>query len=153
MRTVYEFGPRGELPPVRLVWYQGNVKPDRWNQREIEQTPNGTLFVGRKGMLHVDGQRRMLLPQKTFDGFVPPTPTLPSVASHYAEWIDACKGRGRALADFEYSGWLTESNHLGNVAYRVGKKLLWDTAAMRASNAPEADPFLRREYRKGWSLA
>jgi predicted dehydrogenase len=152
MRTVYEFGPRGDLPPVRLVWYQGNVKPDLWNQKAIEQTPNGTLFIGQKGMLHVDGQRRTLLPKKTFDGFIPPAPTLPSVASHYAEWIDACKGRGRALADFEYSGWLTESNHLGNVAYRVGKRLLWDADAMRATNAPEADAFLRREYRKGWSL-
>jgi predicted dehydrogenase len=152
MRTIYEFGPRGELPPVKLIWYQGNVKPDLWNQKAIEQTSNGFLFVGKKGMLHVDGQRRLLLPKNQFEGFAPPAPTLPSVASHYAEWIDACKGQGRTLADFEYSGWLTESNHLGNVAYRVGKKIAWDAAKMRAPNAPEAEKFLRREYRKDWSL-
>ena len=54
--------------------------------------------------------------------------------------------------NFEYSGWLTEANHLGNVAYRVGKALEWDAKAGKARNAPEAESFLRREPRKGWSL-
>ena len=64
----------------------------------------------------------------------------------------ACKGQGKALANFDYSGWLTESNHLGNVAFRVGKKLEWDPVTMRAKNAPAADQYLQREYRKGWAL-
>ena len=38
----------------------------------------------------------------------------------------ACKSGKPTLRNFEYSGWLTEANHLGNVAYRVGKKLEWD---------------------------
>jgi len=54
------------------------------------------------------------------------------------------------LANFDYAGWTTEANHLGNVAYRVGKKLQWDAERMKATNAPEADKFIRREYRKGW---
>ena len=62
----------------------------------------------------------------------------------------ACKGGKPTLANFDYAGWTTEANHLGNVAYRVGKKLQWDAAAMKATNAPEADRFIRREYRKGW---
>ena len=57
-----------------------------------------------------------------------------------------------ASADFEYSGWLTEANHLGNVAYRAGKKLQWNPRTLKATNAPEADKFIRRTYRKGWSL-
>ena len=55
-------------------------------------------------------------------------------------------------ADFEYSAWLTEANHLGNVAFRLGKKIQWDAQNLRATNAPEADPLIRREYRKGWTL-
>ena len=55
--------------------------------------------------------------------------------------------------NFEYAGWLTEANHLGNVAFRVGKKLHWDPKTLQATNAPEAERFIRREYRKGWSLA
>jgi hypothetical protein len=54
-------------------------------------------------------------------------------------------------SNFKYSGWTTEANHLGNVAYRTGKKIEWDHQALRATNAPEADPFIKRpEYRKGW---
>ena len=53
---------------------------------------------------------------------------------------------------FSYSGLLTESNQLGNVAYRVGKKLEWDPVNLRASNCPEAGRYLRPEYRKGWTL-
>lgn len=152
MRTVYEFGAREGLPPVKLIWYQGNVKPDQWNQKAIEQTGDGILFIGKKGMLHANYRKLELLPKKDFADFVRPAPTLPSVSSHYQEWIDACKGKGQTLANFEYGGLLTESNHLGNVAYRVGRKLEWDHAAMRVKNAPEAEQFLKREYRRGWSL-
>ena len=57
------------------------------------------------------------------------------------------------MCDFEYSGLLTEANHLGNVAYRVGKKIHWDAKEMRATNAPDAEQFIRRDYRKGWNLS
>jgi predicted dehydrogenase len=152
MRATYEFGTRGDLPAVKLHWYQGETKPEIWTNKGIPQWPSGTLFVGDKGMLLSDYNKHLLLPEKDFAGVKLPEPTLPRVSSHYVEWIAACKGEGRCLADFTYSGWLTETNHLGNVAYRAGKKLTWDAEKMRATNAPEADPFIRREYRKGWEL-
>ncbi len=152
MRAVYEFGARGALPPVTVTWHQGEDKPAIWTERGIPQWPNGVVFIGKKGMLLSDYGKHVLLPEKEFAGFTPPVPTIPKAASHHLEWIGACKGLKRQLADFEYSGWLTESNHLGNVAFRVGKKLEWDPVALRAKNAPAADHFLRREYRKGWVL-
>ena len=54
--------------------------------------------------------------------------------------------------NFEYAGWLTEANQLGNVAYRTGKKLEWDPVKLEATNAPEAEPLIKREYRSGWNL-
>ena len=42
---------------------------------------------------------------------------------------------------------------MGNVAYRAGKKLEWDAKNMKFPNAPEAEKFLGRTYRKGWSLS
>jgi len=47
---------------------------------------------------------------------------------------------------------LTEAALLCNVALRVGKKLTWDAANLKAVGCPEADALIRREYRKGWSL-
>jgi hypothetical protein len=70
-----------------------------------------------------------------------------------AEWIRACKGEGpKALCNFDYAGPLTEANHLGNVAYRAQKKLEWDAKNMKFPNAPEAEKYLGRTYRKGWKL-
>jgi predicted dehydrogenase len=152
MSATYEFGPRGNQPAVKMTWYQGEMKPEIWTKKGIPQWGDGCLFVGDKGMLLADYGRHLLLPEKDFAGYKGPDPSLPRVSSHWVEWVEACKGGKPCLADFRYSGWLTEANHLGNVAYRVGKKLTWDAAKMRAVNAPEADKYIRREYRKGWEL-
>jgi predicted dehydrogenase len=152
MQATYEFGPRGDQPPVRFTWYQGENKPDLWRDGAIPQWGNGHLFVGEKGMLLSDYDKHVLLPEQDFADYVPPEPWLPRVASHYADWLDACRNGTQASADFEYSGRLTEANHLGNVAYRVGKKLHWDPVAMRATNAPEADPLICPPRRAGWEL-
>jgi predicted dehydrogenase len=152
MTAIYEYEARGDLPPVKLSWYQGEDKPAIWKSGGIPKWDNGVLFIGAKGMLLADYRKHVLLPEKDFADVKLPEPTLPRVSSHYAEWIEACKTGKPALANFEYSGWLTEANHLGNVAYRVGKKLEWDADSLRVRNAPEAAPLLRREYRKGWEL-
>ena len=69
------------------------------------------------------------------------------------EWVNFAKGNGPVPgSNFQYSGWTTECNHLGNVAYRAGKKLEWDPVNLRAKNAPEATPFIQRAYRQGWTL-
>ncbi len=152
MRAVYEYGPRGDMPAVKLTWYQGDEKPEIFKSGGIPKWGDGILFIGDRGMLLADYSKYLLLPENQFVDFKKPDPTIPHVSSHYAEWIDGCKSGKQSLADFQYAGWLTEANHLGNVAYRVGKKLEWDAEAMRATNAPEADKFIHREYRKGWEF-
>jgi len=153
MWAAYEFGPRGDLPAVRMTWYQGEEKPAIWKEGGIPQWGNGHLFIGSKGMLLSDYGKYVLLPEKEFAGYQPPEPFVPRVESHHKEWLDACKSGTESSANFEYSGWLTEANHLGNVAYRAGKKLQWDPEKLSATNAPEADRFIRCEYREGWKLA
>lgn len=152
MSATYEYGSRGDQPPVRLTWYQGESKPALWKSSGIPRWGDGCLFVGDKGMLLADYGKYLLLPEKDFADFQRPEPSLPRSPGHHAEWIQACKSGGTTSADFQYAGWLTEANHLGNVAYRVGKKLEWDADRMVVHNAPEATQFLRREYRKGWEV-
>jgi predicted dehydrogenase len=150
MSVTYEYAARSAMPPVKLTWHQGENRPKIWTDGGIPQWLDAQLFIGDKGMILSSGGKHMLLPEKDFAGFVPPPQTIPNSPGHYAEWIEACKGGKPSLATFEYAGWTTEANHLGNVAYRTGKKLQWDATAMKATNAPEADQFIRREYRKGW---
>ncbi len=152
MRAVYEYGPRGDRPAVTLSWYQGDEKPEPWKNGTIPQWDSGVLFIGDDGMLLSDYGKYILLPEEKFEGVPAPEPFLSRPSSHHAEWIDACKTGAPTGSNFDYAGQLTEANHLGGVAYRVGKKLEWDADAMRATNAPEAEPLLRREYRAGWSL-
>jgi hypothetical protein len=168
MTATYEYGQRGDLPPVKVSWYQGEHKPPMWKdlplkkvegrrrQQGQDQPPrqqpwnDGHLFVGDKGMLLSDYQGFVLLPEERFKDVKLPEKTLPRPGEHHAEWLECIRNGTQPSANFEYAGWLTEANHLGNVAYRVGKKLQWDPEKLKATNAPEADQYIRRPYRKGW---
>jgi hypothetical protein len=152
MSATYEYAARGDMPAVKLTWYQGDMKPEILKRKKIPQWSSGVLFVGSKGMLLADYAKFQLLPEEKFKDFILPAQTIPRVKGHHEEWIECCKNGKRPSANFEYSGWLTEANHLGNVAFRVGKKLQWDAAQMKANNAPEAAQYIKREYRKDWKL-
>lgn len=152
MSATYSYGARGEMPAVNLTWHQGENKPEIWRSGGIPKWDSGCLFIGSKGMLLSDYDKHLLLPEHEFAGFKAPAQTIPRSPGHHMEWINACKTGAPTTANFEYSGWLTEANHLGNVAFRAGKKLEWNAEKMVASNAPEANRFIHREYRKGWDF-
>ena len=117
---------------------------------------SGSILVGNKGKMYSGsdyGSSYTLLPVADFRDYRPPQATIPRSPGHHAEWIHACKTGAPTTCNFEYAGWLTEANHLGNVAFRAGQKLEWDSASLRPTNTRAADKFIRREYRAGWKLA
>ncbi|KAA5541825.1 Gfo/Idh/MocA family oxidoreductase [Roseiconus nitratireducens] len=153
MQVTYQYESGGDRTPLQLTWYQGLEKPDRWKRGEIPKWSDGHLFVGDEGMLLSDYRKHVLLPEQKFVDFQGPDPFLPRSQSHHQDWIDACKGGPATLSNFEYAGLLTEANHLGNVAYRAGGELHWDTESMSASGTErDPEPFLKRQYRAGWTL-
>ncbi|WP_372719546.1 Gfo/Idh/MocA family protein [Novipirellula sp.] len=153
MTAVYQYGSRGKLPPVTLSWYQGTHKPELWTQKAIPQWDSGVLFVGSKGMLLSDYGKHVLLPESDFAEFKRPEPFIADSPGHHQEWLQACRGEGETGSPFaSYAGPLTEANHLGNVAYRLGKKITWNRETMECVGCPEAEPLLRRQPRAGWSL-
>jgi predicted dehydrogenase len=152
MSATYEFGARSEMPSVKVTWHQGESKPAMWIDGRIPKWGDGVLFIGDKGMILSDYMKHTLLPEEQFKDFKRPEPFIPDSIGHHAEWIDACKTGNPTTCNFDYSGALTEANNLGNVAYRVGKKITWDPVKLEATNAPEAAKIIRREYRKGWAL-
>ena len=112
----------------------------------------GVLFVGEKGQLVADYGKRVLLPKEKYADFKPPEPWIAPSAGHHREWILGCKTGSPTLCNFDYSGALIEHNLLGNVAFRVGQKLTWDAENLKATNCPEAEKYIRKEYRKGWEI-
>ena len=147
-----EYPARGVLPPVTLTWYSGGGYPALMKEGKVPQWPNAVLFIGSKGMLIADYGRHLLLPEEKFADFKRPDPFIPESIGHHREWVEACKTGGPTTCNFDYSGALTEAALLCNVALRTGKKLTWDAKKLKAIGCPEADAFIRREYRKGWKL-
>jgi predicted dehydrogenase len=152
LTATFEYGQRGEMPAVKLTWYQGEPKPAAWTDGHIPHWDSGVLFVGSKGMLLADYSQHRLLPEKQFADFQRPPKSIADSIGHHAEWLRACKTGSATTCPFSYSGLLTEANHLGNVAYRAGKRLEWDTHKAQVTNASDLEHLLGREYRKGWKL-
>ena len=147
-----EYPARGDLPPVTLTWYNGGGYPALLKEGKVPQWGNAVLFIGSEGMLIADYGRHQLLPEEKFADFKRPDPFIPDSIGHHREWIEACKTGGPTTCNFDYSGALTEAALLCNVALRTGKKLTWDAKKLKAIGCPEADAFIRRKYRKGWTL-
>ncbi len=147
-----EYPARGDLPPVTLTWYNGGGYPALVKERNVPQWSSAVLFVGSKGMLLADYGRHQLLPETEFAAFQPPDPFIPNSIGHHREWIEACKSGGPTTCNFDYSGALTEAALLCNVALRTGEKLTWDAANLKAIGCPQADAYIQRPYRRGWTL-
>jgi hypothetical protein len=146
----YQFPERGNLPPVKLTWYDGNLIP---KQVAGERVPgSGVMFVGSEGKMYADYGKYKLFPAEKFADYKKPPQTIPTSIGHHAEWIKACKDGSPTTCNFDYSGALTESVLLGNVAYRTGEELEWDAANLKATNCPEADQYINKEYRSGWEV-
>jgi predicted dehydrogenase len=149
MATQLDFPARGSLPPVSLHWYQG--RPAIAADRGAADKAFNTLFIGSEGVLACGFDKWKLLPEDTFAEFKGPEPAMPPSPGFHKEWIDACRGGKPASCNFDYSGPMTESVLLANIAYRVQGEFDWDAVALKASSS-DAQPLLRRDYRKGWEV-
>jgi hypothetical protein len=137
--------------------------PSLLKEHNMPNYRKSLLFVGADAMLLVDRTpnhpdfgpafaKPELYPREESASSQWPPPTIPESIGHEKEWLAACMTGSPTLCNFDYSGPLTETVLLGTVAYRAGLKLEWDPVNLRVTNCPEADRFIRREYRQGWTL-
>jgi hypothetical protein len=161
----YEFparplaGPQGgSWPPLTLTWYDGGLMPPRPAELEDGRRfgdADDNLYVGDKGKML--GHR--LIPESKSKEFGKPPEVLARSPGHHKEWISACKDGKPAGSNFDWAGPLTEVVLLGNIAIRMsqqlyekGLKLYYDGPNMKITNLPEANKYIREEYRQGWTL-
>jgi predicted dehydrogenase len=151
----YDFPARGDMPPVRLTWYDGGkqVPEALLDGVRIDKGFNGSLFVGDRGKVFMPhGGEPKLLPEARFRDYEPPAPYLPRSPGHYQEWVTACRTGTPTASNFDYAAPMTESILLGNVAFRAGRRIEYDWRSMRCPNCREADRLIRHRYRRGWKL-
>lgn len=156
-RVTYDFPAREGMDPVKVHWYDGGMKPPRPQELDegLQWGTGGTLYVGDKGKML--GHR--LIPESRAKAYGRPPQRLERSPGHYAEWIAACKGGRPAGSNFDHAALLAQVVLLGNVALRpalkerlVRTKLLWDGPNRTITNLPEANAYLGRQYREGWTL-
>ncbi|MBM4028153.1 MAG: Gfo/Idh/MocA family oxidoreductase, partial [Planctomycetes bacterium] len=158
----YEFPARGEMPPVKLTWYDGRLMPPRPEDldrgRRLEG--NGAIYLGDKGTImhgsHGAGGLR-IVPEVKMKAYERPEKTLPRVnrgaSGHEQDWVRACKDGKPASSTFEYGGPLTEMVLLGVLAMRLKDTVLeWDPVNLKVTNNDEADKYIRPAFREGWTL-
>jgi len=155
--VTYDFPAREGMPPLRLVWYDGGLRPPRIPgiDEGIQLGAGGVLYIGSKGMILND----QILPKSLQESYTRPEPYIPSSPGHHQEWTDACKGGEPAGSSYEWAGPMTETVLLGNIALRPElreklsyQSLRFDPVKLSFPDMPEADQFLHYEYRDGWSL-
>lgn len=157
--VTYRFPERENFPPLKVTWYDGGIMPARPEELEDDRMMGdqfgGALYIGTKGKIlcgshGANGVR--IIPESKMQAYKKPAPTIPRSVGHRQEWIASCKSGKPSEANFDFSGPLTETVLLGNIALRLRKKIYWDSEKFTITNVPEANEFLRRPYREGWML-
>jgi predicted dehydrogenase len=145
----FEFPAREGMPPLLLTWYDGGLKPARPKELEPSRAMADVIYLGEKGTMM--GHR--IIPESRMKEYGRPPKVLPRSVGHVKEWVDACRGGPAPGANFvDHAGLLSEVCLLGSVAVRARQKLQWDDRQLKVTNNKEANQYLRRTYRSGWTL-
>ena len=159
-KVTYRFPAGKHSTDLKFVWYEGKQSPPEEVVADagmpVKQVVGrfDLVMIGEKGKFFFQRKSMnwMVTPQQLVEDFEEPAITIPRVPNEDVEWIEACRGGAPALSNFGHAGPFTEVVLLGNLAIRLGKKIEWDGPSMKATNAPEADALIQRDYRQGWEL-
>jgi hypothetical protein len=168
------FAPKANRPALDIFWYDGGIKPpvpEELMAENKELAEEGMLLVGDKGKIlgGFRAENPQLIPDEKMRAYrtannipepAPPQPRArgeqdgrPRVSPRDAAWIEAFKGGPASYGDFRLAGPICDAVNLAAISLRLGgRRLLWDAAAAKITNVPEANAFLTREYRPGWLI-
>jgi predicted dehydrogenase len=153
--VTYEFPARGYMPPVKVQWCDGGLRPPRPEGLEAGRAMRDATYYGDKGIIcHAShGAMPELIPADP--NFKGPDPWLPRTGNIFEDWLDAIKNGKKACNDFSIAARLTEIMLLTNIAVKHQRDnitLEYDAANMKITNLPAANSMFHYEYRSGWSL-
>lgn len=164
---------------IKVSWHDGGLTPERPEDLLPEEPmgnwDGGVIMEGTKGKIMCDcyGANPRLIPTRLMKEKKMPKETIKRVPEgHYIQWVNACMdgyGKGVTSSPFDYAGPFTESILMGNLAIRSfmmkdpgakgdnkypgRKRLMWDAKNMKITNFEQANQFVKREYREGWTLS
>ncbi|WP_395089159.1 Gfo/Idh/MocA family protein [Armatimonas sp.] len=155
--TTFMFAATSTRGPIKLVWYDGNKQPsldvlgdaidDDWKLQN-----SGSLLIGDKGKIYVPGDYGS--GGRVVGGVDLSNVGFEESPGHFQELVRAIKEGKPAMSNFPgYAGPLAEMVLAGNLGVRAaGKKVEWDARAMKATNMPELDVYIKPKYRRGYDM-
>ena len=168
------FGAKRARPGLDIFWYDGGIRPpvpEELMAENKELPSEGMLFVGDTGKIlgGFRAENPQIVPEAKMRAYraahnipepAPPQPRQrgpqdlrPRPSERDLAWINAFKGGPRSYGDFLLAQPICDAVNLAAVSLRLGgRRLLWDAAAARVTNVPEANALLTREYRPGWQV-
>ncbi len=158
----YTFPARSsKYPAMTYHWYDGGILPMRPEDLELTRKlpESGTIFIGEKGkiMCETYSESPRIIPETKMKAWMAKKPkkwlTRVPGGKHEQNWIDACKGKTKAVSSFDYAGPFSETVLLGNLAiWFPGQKLMWDGPNMKVTNFEEANELVKPKFRQGWGM-
>jgi hypothetical protein len=148
MATKMRFPDQG----VDLHWYHSKNGPPILKQKGVSGKGMNTVFIGTDGILATGFGGRKLYPEEKFADYSAPAQTISKSPGFYNEWFTAIRGGAPATCDFDYSGPLSETVLLGNVAFRAGQAFDWDAGTLEVTGSDRAAGLIRTEFRTGWDI-
>lgn len=149
LTTVYDFG------DFSLIWEQFmgmGISP----YLEDSGAP-GVAFIGEKGILAVNRSTWKVLPLQDNGKYL--TEALPprrangnGLDAHTKNFLECIKSRKDPNCTIEMGRNAALVAHLGNIAYRTGKRLEWDDQKSAFIHESEAAKLLKPAYRGPWKL-
>ena len=166
------FAPKGERGALDIFWYDGGIKPpvpEELMGEDKELAEEGMMFVGDKGKIlgGFRGENSQLIPEARMLAYrkannLPEPAPAPrqrggrqggDPSARNAAWITAFKGGPPSYGDFQLARPISDAINLAGISLRLGgRRLLWDSAAAKLTNNPEANRFLTRDFRPGWEI-
>jgi predicted dehydrogenase len=161
------YAPKGDRGALDIFWYDGGIKPPTPEEllaanRELEE--EGMLFVGDKGKVLAGfrGEDARLIPDSRMreyrkaNNLPDPGPRQRGEFGRQnrdAAWISAFKGGPASYGDFTLAGPICDAMNLAFISLRLGgRRLMFDSAAVKITNVAGANKLLTREYRPGWEI-
>ncbi len=152
----FKYPTKGARPAVDLIWYDGGMRPpvpEELYEDNKELPAEGMMFVGTNGKIlagfNVDNPR--LIPERRMQVLILPEVQKKDRTQGFRQFLDALKEGQQCPGSFTDAWPITEAVNLYAVSLRAGQMLKYDATTRNITNVPEANKFLVREYRKGWT--
>ena len=149
LTTVYDFG------DFSFIWEQFMAMGT--SPYFDESGKPGVAFIGENGILAINRSNWKVIPQEENGKYL--TPALPiqkssssGLDAHTRNFLECIKSRKDPNCTIEMGRNAALVAHLGNIAYRTGKKLDWDDSKSVITNEPAANSYLKPTYRAPWEM-